>query len=102
MNTKFLASAVVAAASLMSVNAFAAGADGPLEVRPASMSTMARADVRLQAPAGNQGPVAASNQVDGSTLIVAPRASERSRADVRAETGQRTAGTAFNGAPGRS
>jgi hypothetical protein len=102
MNTTFFASALVAAATLMSASAFAAGADAPMELRPATVTTMARADVRMQAPAGNQGPVAASNQVDGSTLLVAPRASERSRADVRAETTQRSAGMAFNGAPGRS
>lgn len=103
MNTKFMASSLIAAASLVSVNVFAAGADGGIDT-PAfnTVSTVSRAEVRAQALAAKQGPVTASYQVDGGTVVTGtPAATGRSRADVRAEAVQARASATGDSAPGR-
>ncbi|GAB3469558.1 DUF4148 domain-containing protein [Polaromonas eurypsychrophila] len=101
MNTKFFTSALIAVASLASVNAFAAGADNAPEQKSNFVSSLTRAEVRAEAAKVQKGPVTASNQVDGGTMLVAtPAAGERTRTDVRAEavqTHQR-----FDSAPGRA
>lgn len=103
MNTKFFASALIAAASFASVNAFAAGADGGVDTPTFStVSSVSRADVRAEALATRQGPVTASNQVDGSTAVVASSAGTlRNRADVRAEAVQARSSVRGDVAPGR-
>ncbi len=102
MNTKFFTSALIAVASLASVNAFAAGADNPPEQKSSFMSMQTRAEVRAQALTAKKGPVTASSQVDGGMVASAtPVTSERSRIDVRAQASQ-DAGTSFNPAPGRA
>jgi preprotein translocase subunit SecF len=101
MNSKFIASALIAAAGFTSVGAFAAGADGAVDIQPTLTSNVSRADVRAQARSAAPAAVTASNLVDGGTVIVAtPAASERSRADVRAEAVQDS--KRFNAAPGRA
>lgn len=101
MNSKFIASALIAAAGFTSAGAFAAGADGSVDMQPSLTSNVTRAEVRAQALSSRPAAVTASNQVDGGTMVVAsPAAGERTRADVRAEavqTGQR-----FDSAPGRA
>jgi hypothetical protein len=103
MNTKFFASALIAAASLASVNAFAAGADGGISTPQFSaVSTLSRADVRADALTVRQGPVTASALVDGSTTTAAAAASSvRDRADVRAEAVQTRSALLADNAPGR-
>lgn len=101
MNSKFLASALIAAAGFTSAGAFAAGADGSVEVQPTLTSSVTRAEVRAQTVNAQPAAVTASNQVDGGTVMVAtPAAGDRSRADVRAEAVQ--AGQRFGSAPGRA
>ena len=104
MNTKFIASALIAAASLASVNAFAAGADGGVDTPQFStVSAVSRAEVRAEALNALQGPVTASYQVDGGTAVaIAPAASTRNRADVRAEAVQARSTSASDSAPGRA
>ena len=101
MNSKFLASALIAAAGFTSAGAFAAGADGSVEIQTSSASSVSRAEVRAQALTAKSAPVTASHLVDGGTVLVAnPAAGDRSRADVRAEAVQ--AGQRFGSAPGRA
>jgi hypothetical protein len=101
MNSKFIASALIAAAGFTSAGAFAAGADGSVDVQPTLTSSVTRAEVRAQALNAQPAAVTASNLVDGGTVIVAtPAAGDRSRADVRAESVQ--AGQRFGSAPGRA
>ena len=101
MNTKFIASALIAAAGFTSFGAFAAGADNAPEQKSSFMSTQTRAEVRASALAAQKGPVTASSQVDGGmTAYASPAASERSRTDVRAQAQDNT--TRFNPAPGRA
>ena len=101
MNSKFIASALIAAAGFTSAGAFAAGADGSVEAQPTLTSSVSRAEVRAQALNARPAAVTASNLVDGSTLIVVtPAAGDRSRTDVRAEAVQ--AGQRFGSAPGRA
>lgn len=104
MNTKFIASALIAAASLASVNAFAAGADGGVDTPQFStVSSVSRADVRAEALSARQGPVTASYQVDGgSAVAVVPEARGRNRAAVRTEALQTPALASFGNAPGRA
>lgn len=86
MNSKFIVSSLIAAASLVSVNVFAAGADGAVQVQPSLVSTLTRAQVRADALTIKHGPVIASNQVDGGTTVAAtPAAIQRSRNEVRSE-----------------
>lgn len=104
MNTKFFASALIAAASFASVNAFAAGADGGVDT-PAftTVSATSRAAVLADVQATRVGPVTASYQVDGGSVLAAtPAASERKRADVRAEAVQAGMQKTFSSAPGRA
>ncbi len=102
MNTKFIASALIAAASFASVNAFAAGADGGISTPQVSpVSTLSRADVRAEALTVRQGPVTASALVDGSTAVAAAAPSVRNRADVRAEAVQTRSAALGENAPGR-
>ena len=99
MNTKFFTSALIAVASLASVNAFAAGADNAPEQKSSFMSMQTRAEVRATGLSAQKGPVTASSQVDGGmTVSATPGASERSRSDVRAQAAQ----DGFNPAPGRA
>lgn len=102
MTSKFVASALIAAASLVSVSAFAAGADGSVDIQPTLTSNTTRAEVRAQIQAAQPGAVTTSDQVDGGTAFAAaPATTERSRADVRAEAIQ--AGQHYYGsAPGRA
>lgn len=101
MNSKLIATALIAAAGFTSAGAFAAGADGSVDVQPTLTSSVTRAEVRAQAVNAQPAAVTASNQVDGGTVIVAiPAAGDRSRADVRAEAVQ--AGARFGSAPGRA
>jgi hypothetical protein len=101
MNSKFIATALVAAAGFTSAGAFAAGADGSVDIQPALTSSVTRAEVQAQALYAKPAAVTASNQVDGGTVTVAaPAAGDRSRADVRAEAVQ--AGQRFSSAPGRA
>lgn len=103
MNTKFFTSALIAVASLASVNAFAAGADNAPEQKSSFVSTMTRADVRAEAATAQKGPVTASNQVDGGVSVFSPSvASERSRNAVRVQSSQGNTGSMFNPAPGRA
>ncbi len=103
MNTKFFASALIAAASLASVNAFAAGADGGIDTPAFStVSSVSRAEVRDQAGSARLGPVTASAHVDGgSALATAAAAAVRNRADVRAEAVQTRSAALGDSAPGR-
>jgi hypothetical protein len=102
MNTKFIASALIAAASFASVNAFAAGADGGIDTPQVNtVSSLSRADVRDQALTTRQGPVTASALVDGSTAVTAAAPSVRNRADVRAEAVQTRSAALGDNAPGR-
>ncbi|RYF43691.1 MAG: DUF4148 domain-containing protein [Comamonadaceae bacterium] len=103
MNTKFIASALIAAASFASVSAFAAGADGGIDTPQVStVSIVSRADVRAEALAARKGPVTDSYQVDGGTAVAAaPAAAERKRADVRAEAVQTRSAVLGDSAPGR-
>jgi hypothetical protein len=101
MNSKFIATALIAAAGFTSAGAFAAGADGSVDVQPTLTSSVTRAEVQAQALSAKPAAVTASNQVDGGTVIVAaPAAGDRSRAEVRAEAVQ--AGQRFSSAPGRA
>ncbi|MFN3570843.1 MAG: hypothetical protein ACK4VX_11255 [Polaromonas sp.] len=101
MNSKLIATALIAAAGFTSAGAFAAGADGSVDVQPTLTSNVTRAEVRAQAVNAQPAAVTASNQVDGGTVIVAtPAAGDRSRADVRAEAVR--AGERFGSAPGRA
>jgi hypothetical protein len=102
MNSKLISSALIAAAGLVSMSAFAAGADNPLEPTRTFMSTQSRSDVRMQAVSQQQGPVTSSNQVDGGSVNWVPLASQRSRSEVRAEGAQRSNSPMFNAAPGRA
>jgi hypothetical protein len=102
MNTKFIASALIAAAGFTSAGAFAAGADNAPEQLTSFTSMQTRADVRAQALAVQKGPVTASSQVDGGmTASATPLASGHKRSDVRAQASQ-DAGSRFNPAPGRA
>ncbi len=103
MNTKFIASALIAAASFASVNAFAAGADGGIDTPQFSaVSSVARADVRAEALNTRQGPVTASYLVDGGTVLAgADSAAVRNRADVRAEAVEARSSALGDVAPGR-
>jgi hypothetical protein len=102
MNTKFIASALIAAAGFTSAGAFAAGADNAPEQKSSFMSMQTRAEVRAQALAAQTGPVTASSQVDGGMSVSAtPAASERSRSDVRAQSAQDNS-SRYNPAPGRA
>lgn len=101
MNSKFIATALIAAAGFTSAGAFAAGADGSVEIQPTLTSNVTRAEVRAQALNVRPAAVTASHQVDGGSVIVAvPAAGDRSRADVRAEAVQ--ARQHFGSAPGRA
>lgn len=104
MNSKFAAS-LLAAASLVSVNAFAAGADGGVDT-PAfnTASTLTRAQVQAEARGAQAAPVTASSQVDGGTAFVAaaPAAGTRTRSDVRSEAVQARGDARFGTAPGRA
>ncbi len=104
MNSKFIASAVVAAASLVSFSAFAAGADGGVDTPQFNtVSAVSRADVRAEALNVRKGPVTASHQVDGGTVLAtAPAADTRNRADVRAEAVQARSASTVDSAPGRA
>ena len=102
MNTKFFTSALIAVASLASVNAFAAGADNAPEQKTTFVSMQTRAEVRAAAASVQQGPVVSSSQVDGGmTASATPRTSERSRSEVRVQSSQGT-GMNYNAAPGRA
>ena len=103
MNTKFFASALIAAASFASVNAFAAGADGGISTPQVSpVSTVSRADVRAEALVAQQGPVTASARVEGGSAVAAAASStERNRADVRAEAVRTRSAALGDSAPGR-
>lgn len=103
MNTKFFASALIAAASFASVNAFAAGADGGIDTPSFStVSSVSRADVREQALTARTGPVTASYQVDGGSAVAAAETGAvRNRADVRAEAVQTRSAALGDNAPGR-
>ena len=104
MNTKFIASALIAAASFASVNAFAAGADGGVDTPQVStVSSVSRAEVRAEALAAQQGPVTGSALVDGGSGAVAATTSSpvRNRADVRAEAVQTRSAFVGGNAPGR-
>lgn len=100
MNSKFIASALIAAAGFTSVGAFAAGADGSVDAQPTLTSTVSRAEVQAQALNTKPAAVTASNQVDGGAVAVTVTGNDRSRADVRAEAVQ--AGKRFTSAPGRA
>ena len=101
MNSKFIATALIAAAGFTSVGAFAAGADGAVEAQPTLTSNVSRAEVRAQALTVRPAAVTASHQVDGGSVIVAaPDAGDRNRSDVRAEAAQ--ARKQFGSAPGRA
>jgi hypothetical protein len=101
MNSKFIASALIAAAGFTSAGAFAAGADNAPEQKSSFMSMQTRAEVRAAALAAQKGPVTASSQVDGGmTVSATPLTSEGSRSDVRAQS--QDAGTSANPAPGRA
>ena len=102
MNTKFFSSALIALASLASVNAFAAGADNAPEQKSTFVSTLTRAEVRAEAAKVQKGPVTSSIQVDGGMAISASVASERSRNAVRLQSSQGNADPMFNPAPGRA
>ena len=101
MNSKFIASALIAAASLASASAFAAGADGSVDAQTSTASALTRAEVRAAAAGTQQGAVTASNLVDGGTLVSAPIASARNRSDVRAEAVEFRGVSRFSSAPGR-
>ncbi len=102
MNTKFFTSALIAVASLASVNAFAAGADNPPEQKSNFMSMQTRAEVRAAALSVQKGPVTASSQVDGGmTVSSTSLTSDSSRSDVRAQAAQDT-DVRYNPAPGRA
>lgn len=102
MNTKFFTSALIAVASLASVNAFAAGADNAPEQPSTFVSMQTRAEVRAAALAVQKGPVTASSQVDGGmTASATPLTSEQSRSDVRAQAAQDN-DARYNPAPGRA
>ncbi len=86
MHSKIMLSALIAVGSLASLNAFAAGADNAEEPQRPFVSSYSRAEVRADALAVKPGPVTASHEVDGGTIIAAARsASDRSRDEVRAE-----------------
>ena len=102
MNTKFFTSALIAVASLASVNAFAAGADNAPEQKSNFVSSLTRAEVRAEAAKVQKGPVTASNQVDGGMSVSASMVSERSRNAVRVQSSQGNTGSMFNPAPGRA
>ncbi len=103
MNTKFFTSALIAVASLASVNAFAAGADNAPEQKSTFVSTLTRAEVRAEAATVQKGPVTGSHQVDGGmSVFSAAVASERSRNAVRLQSSQSNSGAMFNPAPGRA
>ena len=77
MNTKFIASALIAAASFASVSAFAAGADGGIDTPLVStVSSVSRADVRAEALAARKGPVTDSYQVEINGGSVSVQTSE--------------------------
>jgi hypothetical protein len=103
MNTKFIASALIAAASFASAGAFAAGADGGIDTPQVStVSGVSRAEVRDQALAARLGPVTASALVDGgSNVATAATSPVRNRADVRAEAVQTRSVSLGDSAPGR-
>jgi hypothetical protein len=101
MNTKLIASALIAAAGFTSFGAFAAGADNAPEQKSSFTSMQTRAEVRATALAAQKGPVTASSQVDGGmTASATPVSGERSRSDVRAQAQDSAIG--FNPAPGRA
>jgi hypothetical protein len=101
MNTKLIASALIAAAGFTSAGAFAAGADNAPEQKSSFMSMQTRDEVRAQALNVQKGPVTASNQVDGGMAPTAtPVTSQRSRSDVRAQSQDNS--TSYNPAPGRA
>jgi hypothetical protein len=101
MNTKFIASALIAAAGFTSAGAFAAGADNAPEQKSSFVSMQTRAEVQAGALAVQKGPVTASSQVDGGTAVSStPVSSERTRSDVRAQA--RDNSTTYNPAPGRA
>ena len=103
MNSKFIASALIAAASLACVNAFAAGADNPPEQQRSFVSSQTRAEVRAAALTDQQGAVTSSSQVDGGMkAAAAPAASNGSRNEVRAKSAQTGASSTYNSAPGRA
>lgn len=97
MNTKFFTSALIAVASLASVNAFAAGADNAPEQQTTFVSTQSRAEVRAAAAAVQKGPVTSSNQVDGG-MTAAATPSQASRSDIRSQG----ASMVTSPAPGRA
>jgi hypothetical protein len=100
MNTKLIASALIAAAGFTSAGAFAAGADNAPEQKSSFMSMQTRAEVRATAAAAQKGPVTASSQVDGGMSASAtPLTSESRRSDVRAQSPQ---DVSANPAPGRA
>lgn len=90
MNSKLIAAAVFAVAGLGSVNSFAATVDGGIDSPQFNTATTeSRAQVRAATLNVQHGPVTASNQVDGGTVAVStPVASERTRAEVRAEAAE--------------
>jgi hypothetical protein len=101
MNTKFIASALIAAAGFTSAGAFAAGADNAPEQKTTFTSMQTRAEVRAQALAAQKGPVTASSQVDGGMKASATGVtSDRSRSDVRAQAQDNS--PRHNPAPGRA
>ncbi len=105
MNSKFIASALIAAASLASMSAFAAGADNAQEPQRPFVSSKSRAEVRADALTVKKGPVTASSQVDGGmTAAATPAASQSKRDEVRAEAVQTRANfqALDNTAPGRA
>lgn len=95
MNSKLIAAAVFAVAGLGSVNSFAATVDGGIDSPQFNTaSTESREQVRAAAQNIQFSPVISSSQVDGSSAVVAASvASERSRAEVRAEAVQVRAST---------
>lgn len=101
MNPKFIASALIAAASLVSLNAFAAGADNAPDTQRAFVSSKARAEVRAEALTAMKGAVTSSNQVDGG-MSAAATPSVSSRAAVRSQATQMRSNSLDNGAPGRA
>ncbi|MFI5447976.1 hypothetical protein [Polaromonas sp. UC242_47] len=103
MNSKHLSSALIAVAALASMNAFAAGADNPLEPTRTLASSPTHSTMRMQTVSLQQpGAVTSSTQVDGGMVTMTPRTSQRSRSDVRAEGTQARSSAMFNAAPGRA
>lgn len=103
MNSKHLSSALIAVAALASMNAFAAGADNPLEPTRTFASSPRHNTMPIHtAPLQQPGPVSNSAQVDGGYFAITPPASQRNRSEVRAESAQARNSAMYNAAPGRA